>query len=84
MSMTGALRDMLSLSARLSSTLVSRVKVMAQLDIAKKRVPQDGRFSLNLGQRAVYTKAHSKAVFIWLDVNIRSACFNRFLQNTIN
>ncbi|MEP1230589.1 MAG: type II secretion system ATPase GspE [Litorimonas sp.] len=49
----GALRDMLSLSARLSSTLVSRVKVMAQLDIAKKRIPQDGRFSLNLGQRAV-------------------------------
>ena len=49
----GALRDMLSLSARLSSTLVSRVKVMAQLDIAKKRMPQDGRFSLNLGERAV-------------------------------
>ncbi len=49
----GALRDMLSLSSRLSSTLVSRVKVMAQLDIAKKRIPQDGRFSLNLGQRAV-------------------------------
>lgn len=49
----GALRDMLDLSARLSSVLVSRVKVMAQLDIAKKRVPQDGRFSLNLGERAV-------------------------------
>ncbi len=49
----GALRDMLDLSARLSSVLVSRVKVMAQLDIAKKRVPQDGRFSLNLGSRAV-------------------------------
>ncbi len=49
----GALRDMLSLSSKLSSVLVSRVKVMAQLDIAKKRVPQDGRFSLNLGERAV-------------------------------
>ena len=49
----GALREMLSLSARLSATVTSRVKVMAQLDIAKKRVPQDGRFSLNLGQRAV-------------------------------
>lgn len=49
----GSLRDMLDLSARLSSVLVSRVKVMAQLDIAKKRVPQDGRFSLNLGERAV-------------------------------
>ena len=49
----GALRDTLMLSARLSSVLVSRVKVMAKLDIAKKRVPQDGRFSLNLGERAV-------------------------------
>ncbi len=49
----GALRDMLNLSSKLSSVLVSRVKVMAQLDIAKKRVPQDGRFSLNLGERAV-------------------------------
>lgn len=48
----GALRDMLNLSSKLSSVLVSRVKVMAQLDIAKKRVPQDGRFSLNLGERA--------------------------------
>ena len=49
----GALRDMLSLSSKLSATLASRVKVMAQLDIAKKRVPQDGRFSLNLGERAI-------------------------------
>ena len=49
----GSLREMLSLPARLASVLVSRVKVMAQLDIAKKRVPQDGRFSLNLGQRAI-------------------------------
>ena len=49
----GALRDTLALSPRLASVLVSRVKVMAQLDIAKKRIPQDGRFSLNLGQRAV-------------------------------
>lgn len=49
----GALRDMLDLSPRLSPLLVSRVKVMAQLDIANKRVPQDGRFSLNLGERAV-------------------------------
>ncbi len=49
----GSLREMLSLPARLASVLVSRVKVMAQLDIAKKRVPQDGRFSLNLGERAI-------------------------------
>ena len=49
----GSLRDMLDLSARLAPVLVSRVKVMAKLDIAKKRVPQDGRFSLTLGERSV-------------------------------
>lgn len=49
----GSLRDMLSLAPRLASVLVSRVKVMSKLDIAKKRIPQDGRFSLNLGQKAI-------------------------------
>ena len=49
----GTLRDMLSLAPRLASVLVSRVKVMSKLDIAKKRIPQDGRFSLNLGQKAI-------------------------------
>jgi general secretion pathway protein E len=49
----GVLREMLSLSAKLSAVLVSRIKVMARLDIAKKRVPQDGRFSLNIGSQAL-------------------------------
>ncbi len=49
----GSLSEKLSLPARLAPVLVSRVKVMAQLDIAQKRIPQDGRFSLNLGQRAI-------------------------------
>ena len=55
----GILREMLSLSSRLSPVLVSRVKVMAQLDIAKKRVPQDGRFSLSLGKRSVDVRVSS-------------------------
>lgn len=49
----GALREILALSAHLSAVLVSRIKVMARLDIAKKRIPQDGRFSLNLGAQAI-------------------------------
>lgn len=35
------------------STIISRVKVMAELDIAEKRVPQDGRFRVKLGGRSV-------------------------------
>ena len=34
-------------------TLISRVKVMAQLDIAEKRIPQDGRFKLNIHGRSI-------------------------------
>lgn len=49
----GILRDVLSPSRKLAPLLVSRVKVMAKLDIAEKRVPQDGRISLRIGGRAV-------------------------------
>ncbi|MCQ8185055.1 type II secretion system ATPase GspE [Parvularcula maris] len=49
----GVLREVLSLPARLTPVLISRVKVMARLDIAEKRVPQDGRISLAMGGRLV-------------------------------
>ncbi|MUK94444.1 type II secretion system protein GspE [Aliivibrio fischeri] len=49
----GVLRDVLSPSRKLAPLLVSRVKVMSKLDIAEKRVPQDGRISLRIGGRAV-------------------------------
>jgi type II secretory ATPase GspE/PulE/Tfp pilus assembly ATPase PilB-like protein len=34
-------------------TIISRIKVMAELDIAEKRVPQDGRFRVRVGGRAI-------------------------------
>ena len=49
----GVLREVLSLSPRLSPLIVSRIKVMARLDIAERRVPQDGRISLALGGRSL-------------------------------
>lgn len=49
----GVLRDVLAPNRKLAPLLVSRVKVMAKLDIAEKRVPQDGRISLRIGGRAV-------------------------------
>lgn len=49
----GALREVLSLSPRIAAMLVSRVKVMAKLDIAEKRLPQDGRISLALGGKSL-------------------------------
>src|SRR5687767_14708560 len=38
---------------RFHSTIISRIKVMAELDIAEKRVPQDGRFKLRLPGKTI-------------------------------
>ena len=38
---------------RFHSTIISRVKVMAELDIAEKRVPQDGRFKLRMPGKTI-------------------------------
>ena len=49
----GVLRETASVSSRLASPLVSRIKVMSRLDIAEKRIPQDGRLTLTLGGKGV-------------------------------
>lgn len=49
----GVLREVLTPPRNVASFLVSRIKVMAQLDIAEKRIPQDGRISLKVGNRPV-------------------------------
>ncbi|WP_019557958.1 type II secretion system ATPase GspE [Thiomicrorhabdus arctica] len=49
----GVLHTVLSPKQGLAPMLVSRIKVMARLDIAEKRLPQDGRMALKLGGRAV-------------------------------
>ena len=45
----GVLRDIVEPKRALAPLLVSRIKVMARLDIAEKRVPQDGRVTLRVG-----------------------------------
>ena len=49
----GLLRDVVEPPAPLAGRIVARVKVMARLNTAEKRVPQDGRISLRLGGRLV-------------------------------
>ncbi|MFV2057529.1 MAG: type II secretion system ATPase GspE, partial [Thiohalomonadales bacterium] len=49
----GVLREVLSPKRILAPLIVSRIKVMAKLDIAEKRLPQDGRISLLVAGRAV-------------------------------
>ena len=49
----GALREVVRPNRALHAALISRLKIMAELDIAEKRLPQDGRISLRLGTRAI-------------------------------
>ncbi len=49
----GMLRDVLEPPQAAHSVIVSRLKIMARLDIAEKRQPQDGRIGLRLGGRPV-------------------------------
>ena len=49
----GALREVVQPNRALHAALISRLKIMADLDISEKRLPQDGRISLRIGTRAV-------------------------------
>lgn len=49
----GVLRDVVEPHRALHGALVSRLKVMARLDIAEKRLPQDGRISLRVGEHPI-------------------------------
>ncbi|KHF25714.1 type II protein secretion system GspDSCFGHIJKLMEO, subunit E1 [Solemya velum gill symbiont] len=49
----GALTEVLQPERKFAPPIISRIKVMAKLDIAEKRLPQDGRISLKLGGRSV-------------------------------
>ncbi|NYT39099.1 GspE/PulE family protein, partial [Allopusillimonas soli] len=49
----GTLRDIVRPRRALHNALVSRIKVMASLDIAEKRLPQDGRIALRVGGRPI-------------------------------
>ena len=49
----GALRDIVRPKKGIHASLISRIKIMASLDIAEKRLPQDGRITLRVGGKSV-------------------------------
>ena len=49
----GTLREVVQPNKALHAALISRLKIMAELDISEKRLPQDGRISLRIGGRAI-------------------------------
>ena len=53
MRMDGVLQETLRMPPHVAPVIVSRIKVMARLDIAERRIPQDGRISLSLGGKSL-------------------------------
>ncbi|WP_460179878.1 type IV-A pilus assembly ATPase PilB [Thermodesulfovibrio sp. TK110] len=49
----GVLHDVLTLPAKLKSNLITRIKIMSNLDISEKRLPQDGRIKMKISKREV-------------------------------
>ena len=49
----GSLRDVVRPKKAIHASLISRIKIMAQLDIAEKRLPQDGRITLRVGGKPI-------------------------------
>lgn len=55
----GILHDVRMLPARIKPAIISRVKILSRMDIAERRLPQDGRFQLRFGAREVDLRVSS-------------------------
>jgi type IV pilus assembly protein PilB len=55
----GSLHEVIKQPARMKGPIVSRVKIMAELDIAEKRMPQDGRIKLRVDNKTVDIRVSS-------------------------
>ncbi|GAG84891.1 unnamed protein product, partial [marine sediment metagenome] len=49
----GMLHDIRTLPNTIKSAVISRIKILAKMDIAERRLPQDGRFQVKFGTREV-------------------------------
>lgn len=67
----GALRDYMELPKKSHPLISSRVKIMAQLDIAEKRRPQDGRISMKASNRSLDFRISSMPTVLGEKITIR-------------
>jgi type IV pilus assembly protein PilB len=49
----GVLRDLQSIAGNLQASLISRIKILSDMDISERRTPQDGRFMVAIGRRHI-------------------------------
>lgn len=55
----GVLHDIMQLSRQMHASLVSRIKIMANMNIAERRIPQDGRMSIKIEERTIDARVAS-------------------------
>ncbi len=55
----GMLHEMMSPPFKMKGAIISRLKIMAELDIAEKRVPQDGRIKIRIGSKSIDLRVSS-------------------------
>ena len=55
----GILKEILRQDSKIASVLISRIKIISGLDISERRLPQDGRVSLSLGDKSVDVRVSS-------------------------
>lgn len=53
MRVDGVLRDMVPPAKKMQAAVIARIKIIAQMDIAERRLPQDGRFKMKVSGRAI-------------------------------
>ena len=73
----GVLYEMVPPPRHLGNAIISRIKIMADLDIAERRLPQDGRIELNVGGNAVDLRVSI------LPTMFGEACVMRVLDRTV-
>ena len=59
----GMLIDQKPFAAHLSSSIIARLKILAQLNIAERRIPQDGKFQINHNKQHATSQAFVERIF---------------------
>ena len=80
----GVLKETMTLPKSLESTIVTRVKILARLDIAEKRVPQDGRIQLKVGSKEVDIRVSVQPTVVGENVVLRVLDRESILRGTEN
>src|SRR3984893_15043042 len=55
----GVLRDLQSIPRNIQTSLISRIKILSDMDISERRAPQDGRFMVSIGARQIDLRVSS-------------------------